>query len=175
MAELSNGNTRIAFAASDGLLWTQSATSGSSTGLALRPGSSPAITPDTHGGWIVAAQATDSRLWTIDSAGNQIKTASAMSTSTSPSIAELSNGDFEIAFVAANGELWVQDRSSGDGTGSFVTGSPSIAADNHTGWKVAFQHTSTGTLWTLDSTGRAVDTGDAVAAGTNPVILALQS
>ncbi|MFD9701994.1 hypothetical protein [Lentzea sp. NPDC059081] len=174
IARLSTGNVEIAFAASNGELWLQSGSSRGGTGVFLWPGTSPAITANTRGGWVVAAQDNTSRLWTVDSSGKKDKTPSAMNTGTSPSITWLSTGDFEIAFAASSGELWVQNTSGGHGTGIFPGSSPSVAADSRGGWTVAFLHAFTGTMWVLDSTGPANDTGVAVATGTGPAITALQ-
>jgi hypothetical protein len=176
VAALSNGGYETAFVASNGVLWvTNPDGNGHSTGLQMWPGTSPAIAADGNGGWMIAAEDKDSRLWTIDSAGNMIKTPSAMSP-TSPAITALSTGGYEIAFIASSGDLWVQDSAGGHDTGLVPAAGPAIAADTGGGWKIAIHGANTDHLWTLDSTGKATDTGAVMASGTtSPAIAPLRT
>jgi GT2 family glycosyltransferase len=43
-------------------------------GLGVAPGTSPVIAADHNGGWKIAFQGGDHRLWTVNSTGNQVRT-----------------------------------------------------------------------------------------------------
>ncbi|MCM2416624.1 hypothetical protein [Streptomyces sp. RKAG293] len=150
-----------------------------STGRRVQPGTSPAIASDDSGHWMLAFQAPDSRLWTLDSDGTAIETDSAMNTGMSPAIVHLGFGGYEIAFVGSDGKLYSQDAGIPGGTshpiGHIPASSPSIAASPSGGWKIAFEGDTTNHLITYDSAGVTTDTTATMWPGTSPSITGLRN
>jgi hypothetical protein len=167
----------------DGYLWLHGhvntrADFSNGSGLAMAPGTSPAIASDGNGHWKVAFQATNNDLWTINSEHQIVDTNMGMMPGTSPAITADHDGSnhYEIAFHAWDGYLWnygdMGTARTGAGLGMGPGTSPSITAlPGHT-WEIAF-HALGDHLWTINSAGAYADTGLLVAAGSNPAITTL--
>jgi hypothetical protein len=71
---LPDGTYEIAFLASDASLWVQNSVTGHRVTSLFSPGASPVIAADANGGWKLAIEASTTREWTADSAGQVIQT-----------------------------------------------------------------------------------------------------
>ncbi|MCM2416535.1 hypothetical protein [Streptomyces sp. RKAG293] len=145
------------------------------TDFKVQPGTNASIA-SSGDGFMIAAQADDSRLWLMAGSGlgNVVatKTGSAMNTGTSPSIANSQTGGYQVAFVASDGTLWVTGTQGGVvKSGHIPDGSPEIASSpvDHS-WKVAFIGAGSNHLVTFDSASRTVDTGLTMAPHSTPGI-----
>jgi hypothetical protein len=155
------------------------AASGTS-GLAMMPGTSPAIAPLTDGGYWAAYQDTAGNLMVVWPGGHS-DTGLGMEAGTSPSIAALIDGTYEVAFQDNHGNLWVYS-SSGVGTNLNVPmasgSSPAIAAYNVSGaegpndWEVAVANHD-GALETVRGlNGPRTTTDQGIYPGSSPAITA---
>jgi hypothetical protein len=117
-------------------------------GLGLAAATSPAIAADSTGGWAVAFDGADSRLWYVDSAGTQKQTASTFATGTSPSIVfnpgTQFTGSHEYAFTGGWSVLPVS-MTAGDchqlGLDQQFTSYVGLTAPNASGTSWFFWHT----------------------------------
>jgi len=146
--------------------------------LGMAAGTSPsiAITPG-GGGYTVAFQAAGSGdLWLLSTAngGSTINTGLGMAAGTSPSIADRGGtGGYEVAFQANTGNMNTYASISGwhnYGLGMKAGTSPSISYRGFGLTQVSFQ-ANTGHLFTfVPQSGKSVDTGQPMAAGTSPSV-----
>jgi Ca2+-binding RTX toxin-like protein len=158
-AQAWSNTMQIAFQADTGDLWTWTiGDPGSNTGLGMRAGTNPSVTPSASSGsnHQIAFQANTGALWTASASGVS-NTGLGMAAGTSPSI----DGS-GVAFQANTGNLWTVKAGgvwSATPFGMVAGTSPSRAAVGD----VAFQAKG-GNLWYLDEG----DTGVGMKAGTSP-------
>ncbi|MGH3408071.1 MAG: CHAP domain-containing protein [Streptosporangiaceae bacterium] len=142
--------------ASGGNLWLrESSGSQVNTTAGMMPGTSPAITALSGGGYEVAFQPIGGSLWLRDSSGSQANTTAGMASGTSPSIAAMSAGGLEVAFQSNAHQLWLRNSSGSQANttaGMDPSSSPSIAGLWGGGYEVAFQ-SNAHQLWLRDTTG----------------------
>ncbi len=160
----------LAFQANNGILWTVSNGVGHSTGLAMKPGTSPRGTGAV--GDEIAFQGADGTLWTYRY-GVGHSTGLRMKPATSPDILPIASGGFWIAYQSDAGQLWVVDPSgAAHSTGRYMRAgsSPDLSsyAFSDTMY-VAFQ-AYTGELWIVDVNGYGESTGLRMMAGTSPAM-----
>lgn len=164
-------------------LWSPSGTT--STELAVRAGTSPAISALEGGA--VAFQAPTGHLWIYVQGGTAHDTGALMAPGTSPSITALPRVSFPrgylyaVAFQGADGNLHIEyvypgaDENSNTGYGMASGSSPSIAALDGSQKgpyvAIAFQ-ANTGELWMCVPGGVVATTGLGMAAGSSPSITA---
>jgi len=176
----------VAFLDPDGKLRTETDRQDHSqfTGLQPAPNTNPAIAADNNGAWMVALHgANNNNLWTLDSNGGVQRTAAVLAPNTSPAIVGLAHGGYAIAYVNADGTLWKDIRaciSCSDvlsPAGPFQAvpapgSSPSIAADNNGGWKIALQGANNHWIWAVDSDGHITTAQRTMVNGTESPAIA---
>ena len=187
----SPGGWEIAYQGSNGDLVLVSTATASPTdlgsGFAMAPNTSPAITSDGAGGYLVVFQGSTNHLETYDTrtGGAAFDTQAVMASGTNPSVTLNTGGSLKVAFHAASGDALSFYTPSNKKTNTpLLSGSPlamaagtspSIAPNNTVGWKVAYQ-SSNGALSLLSWRVKApVSLTNAVirptmAAGTSPSI-----
>jgi hypothetical protein len=169
-----------AFQGSDGKLYISDSKGAlTATGLAMKSGTSPAITATSGGAYQVAYHASDETLHLYTSAGTDWPTGQLMkSTATSPSITTLTTGFCEVAFQNSNTNLAFFNTGTWSG---FATGmgmntatSPSITWLSSGGFEAAMQ-SNVGQLWLYNSTSGGVNTNDGMNSGSSPSITTLST
>ena len=174
-AAASSGVCQAAYHATDGdLAIYNTGTGAADLGVAMAPGTSPAIASLTVGGYEEAFQGTDGALWLDMPSSGAVDTGQGMAPNTSPAIIPQPNGGYETAFQANTGVLIVY----GDGAvvntdlGMMADTSPSITETAAGGFEVAFE-ANNGVLWFYSLATGGQDTGQGMARDTSPAITAL--
>jgi hypothetical protein len=189
-AALSAGLPTVAWVSPSGDLLEVSNTGVPMTvpGLIPAAGTSPATTPWAAGGRAVAVHAafTNTLQFVTPSAVAPIDTGAVMAPGASPAVAGLPNlqngGGAEAVFAGSDGFLREANLAPGT-TVAFAGGGPlgvapgtdpAVAADTSNGFEVAFHANGEDTLWWIDRSNVAHDSGIKIAAGTSPSITELQ-
>jgi len=165
---LADGTFEESFVASDGTLWIDNSVTGGQQfnpcqgPFRIRDGSSPSITAIPGGGWRMAYD--DGAL---EESGTDLPPGicsvedTLRSNHTTPDLAAISTGGFIDVYTGTDGAAWMNTSAGehyvGNGLGVAPGTTPVVAADNRGGWEVALQG-GDNHLWTVDSTGRQVQT-----------------
>ena len=177
IASLANGNDglphwQVAMQANTGNLITVGDFSlPQDTGFGMAAGTSPAIARLPQGGYVIAFQANNGRLYTTGSQGAR-DWGVGMRPGTSPSIATVNAlGSIQIAFQSDAGDLWTVGAA---GTRNWQLqmdprSSPSIGQVPGVGLELAFTSAG-GELWTVGDIGNQ-NWSLGVAPGTSPSII----
>jgi hypothetical protein len=147
------GNNEVAFQGTNDDLWMSGPDGQFDSGLGMKPGTSPAITPLFAGGYEVAFQANTGAMWTYGTAGTKDWNAG-MAAGTSPSITWHGGSGYEVALQTNTNDLWtLGDAGDVDYQLGMQPGtSPSITVTSTDGVEIAFQANTT-SLWTVGSAG----------------------
>jgi hypothetical protein len=180
IAILRGGQYVIAFEGGDGNLWTTSNLPGAPLDwrLPMDQRSSPSITTDAHGGYIVAYQADTHELRLAGDV--EQGTGYGMEPGTSPAIATPWQGGMEVAFQANTHQLYFYGNSVTENTGLGMdpNSSPTISGvlgpAGGWGFQAAFESPQD-QLWTDGAYGGAAYLGSPMRPGTSPAIVGAEA